>query len=103
LDWFVKNNIGLNTETCAMAALEGELELFQWLHRIGCPWDETSCTNAAENGHDEILAFAREQGGPRREVYAMDADDEGSMAWNDRETPISSASTICYLVRSRVR
>jgi hypothetical protein len=51
LDWFVKNDFGLNAETCARAALEGDFKFFRWLHRNDCPWDERSCANAAANGH----------------------------------------------------
>jgi hypothetical protein len=64
LAWFVKRNIGLNSETCAKAALEGDIEFFRWLHLAGCPWDKHSCANAAAKGHHEILTYARDNGCP---------------------------------------
>jgi hypothetical protein len=64
LNWFVTNGVGLNADTCARAALEGDFKFFQWLHHNACPWDERSCVNAAEMGHDDVLAFALENGCP---------------------------------------
>jgi hypothetical protein len=40
------------------------LEVLQWAHENGCPWDEWTCSAAAEGGQFEILQWAREQGCP---------------------------------------
>jgi hypothetical protein len=73
LDWFVKNDFGLNAETCARAALEGDFKFFRWLHRNDCPWDERSCANAAANGHYKILEYARLLRCPSK-TYPIDAE-----------------------------
>jgi len=35
----------------------GSLKLIKWARENGCPWDENTCANTAENGHFE-LSFA---------------------------------------------
>jgi hypothetical protein len=42
----------------------GHLEVLQWARRHGCPWDEYTCTAAAEEGHLEVLRWARANGCP---------------------------------------
>ena len=37
------------------AAREGHLEVLQWARRNGCPWEETTCSGAAGQGHMEVL------------------------------------------------
>ena len=37
--------------------------MLKWARENGCPWDEFTCSNAAKNGHFEILKWARENGG----------------------------------------
>jgi hypothetical protein len=54
-----------------VAALKGDFEFFQWLHTNTCPWDETSCANAAEKGHYNILEYARKHGCPSK-IYPID-------------------------------
>jgi len=45
------------------AALNGHLELLKWARANGCcPWDEEMCSNAALNGHLELLKWARANG-----------------------------------------
>ena len=34
-----------------------------YAHENGCPWDEKSCSLAAENGHLECLKYAHEKTG----------------------------------------
>ena len=47
---------------CAEMALKGNLELLQFLHEIGCPWNEDTCSYAVYNGHLECLKYAHENG-----------------------------------------
>ena len=66
--------------TCMWAAGGGHLEVLQWAHEKGCPWDaeqwkesETfdgcpgpvmTCSEAAEGGHLEVLQWAHQNGCP---------------------------------------
>ena len=45
--------------TCAYAAQNGHLEVLQWARQNGCEWTSLTCTYAAENGHLEVLQWAR--------------------------------------------
>ena len=38
--------------------------VLQYLHENGCPWDETTCSEAASGGHLECLKYAHENGCP---------------------------------------
>jgi hypothetical protein len=38
--------------------------VLQWARARGCPWDENTCTHAAEGGHLEVLQWARKQEPP---------------------------------------
>jgi hypothetical protein len=49
------------------AALNGHLGVLQWAHEHGCPWDESTCANAAEHCHLHVLKWARENGCPWNE------------------------------------
>jgi hypothetical protein len=40
------------------------------MHANGCPWDWMVCANAANNGHETVLHWARSYGCPQ------DAPDE---------------------------
>ncbi len=46
-----------DTQTCANAADEGHLEVLQWARSQGCPWNDWTCADAAraEGGHLEML------------------------------------------------
>ena len=46
------------------AAEGGHLEVLQWAHQNGCPWDEGTCKAAAKKGHLEVLKWARQNGCP---------------------------------------
>ena len=39
---------------CAQMAEKGNVELLQFLHEKGCPWDKETCRRAGENGHLEL-------------------------------------------------
>ena len=42
----------------------GHLEMLQWARANGCPWNEYTCSYAAEEGHDVILEWAIANGAP---------------------------------------
>lgn len=61
--WLIKNrkpSVCLTAHMCEVAAENGHLEILQWLHSIGCPWDSATCEGAAEFGHLECLKYALE-------------------------------------------
>ena len=35
----------------------------------GCPWNESTCSGAAKNGHFEILKWAHDNGCPWDDIY----------------------------------
>jgi hypothetical protein len=49
---------------CGLAALQGRLEVLQWLRASGCPWDTYTCANAAKGGHFKLLKLLRANGCP---------------------------------------
>ena len=49
---------------CAQMALNGNVDLLEFLHEKGCPWDWSTCSSAAKNGHLECLKYAHENGCP---------------------------------------
>ena len=44
--------------------LRGRPSALKWARENDCPWDEETCTNAAEGGHLEVLKWARENDCP---------------------------------------
>ena len=55
---------------CERMARNGNIELLEFLHEKGCPWDEDTCSEAAKNGHIECLKYAHENGCPGSAKYA---------------------------------
>ena len=47
-------------DTCSSAADGGHLDCLKYLHENGCPWDEMTCVKAAESGHFECLKYSHE-------------------------------------------
>ena len=47
-----------------LAAGRGRLEILTSLRANGCPWDDATCSAAAEGGHLEVLQWARQNGCP---------------------------------------
>ena len=45
---------------CWRMAQNGNLELLQFLHENGCPWNESTCSGAAHYGHVGCLKYAHE-------------------------------------------
>ena len=65
---------------CAQMALNGNVELLEFLHEKGCPWDDYwTCRNAAENGHLECLKYAHEKGCPWDERTCTRAANYGRL------------------------
>ena len=48
----------------------GHLECLKYAHENGCPWDEYTCTAAADYGHLEILQYAHDNGCAGSAKYA---------------------------------
>jgi len=48
--------------TCIRAVENGHLDLLIWAREHGCSWDEWTCTNAALGGHLDLLIWTREHG-----------------------------------------
>ena len=65
--------------TCSNAALNGHLEVLQYAHYNGCKWDAWTCSNAALNGHSEVLKFAHENGCPWSEHTCSNAALNGHL------------------------
>lgn len=61
------------------AAAMGYLDVVQWAHGLGCPWDESTCSSAAEGGHLHVLEWVRGQGCPWSEGTFMSAAFGGHM------------------------
>ena len=72
LEWAVRNDCGINEDTCRAAAEGGHLRVLQWLHAEGCPWNWTAC-RGAQGGYDELLRWAAEEGCPWRASYMFAA------------------------------
>ena len=49
--------------------------MLKWLHARGCPWDETTCSAAAEAGHLEVLQWACKNGCPWDKQACTEAGD----------------------------
>ena len=65
LDYIIKEKLYDNTtDTCATLAKYGSLEQLQKVRENGCLWDELTCMNAAENGHLDVLQWARHASPP---------------------------------------
>ena len=65
--------------TCQYAAMEGHLEVLQWVRANGCPWDERTCGWAAWGGHLELLQWARANGCPWDRGTLFFARDRGHL------------------------
>jgi hypothetical protein len=53
-----------NEDTCEAAAQGGHLELLEFIHKNGCPWDNLTCAAAAKEGYFGILQWAYSNGCP---------------------------------------
>ena len=51
-------------KTCSGAAEGGHLDMLQWARTNGAPWNASTCSGAARCGHLEVLQWARANGCP---------------------------------------
>ena len=52
---YVNGNWNKIQNACFFAASHGFLDLLQWARSNGCRWNTFVCSNAARNGHLEVL------------------------------------------------
>ena len=64
---------------CWRMAQNGNLELLQFLHENGCPWDESTCSGAAHYGHVGCLKYAHENGCPWNSFTCLCAATNGHL------------------------
>eukprot|EP00873_Tetraselmis_striata_P009726 jgi/Tetstr1/429990/TSEL_019851.t1 len=67
LEWARGHGCPWDEGTCSAAAEGGHLELLQWAREQGCPWNAFLSAATARGGHLELLQWAREQGCPWNE------------------------------------
>ena len=71
--------ISWNSDTCANAAFNGHLKLLIWARENQCPWDARTCSKAAENGHLKLLKWARANGCPWNTATCFNAARNGHL------------------------
>ncbi len=71
ISWALEKCLKRRERFCERMALNGNLELLQVLRGKGCPWNEWTCSDAAEYGHLECLKYAHENGCPGSANYAL--------------------------------
>ena len=64
LQWAHMNGCPWNEDTCALAATSDNFKILQWVRMNGCPCNESTCADAVANGRFEILKWARANGCP---------------------------------------
>ena len=66
-------------DTCEFAAENDHLECLKYAHENGCPWNNRTCSEAAYNGHIECLKYAHENGCPWDERTCANAAKYGHL------------------------
>ena len=79
ISWALEKCSEKKERFCWRMARKGDLELLQFLHERGCPWDTLTCSYAAQNGHLECLKFAHENGCPWNEGTCLSAAFKGRL------------------------
>jgi hypothetical protein len=63
----------------------GNLEMLEWLHSAGCPWDANTAESAAESGNLELLQCLHSAGFPWNNEYtcraAADVGSREMLQW----------------------
>ena len=75
-----EGKITWDKHVCISAAENGHLDVLQWARAQDppCPWDEWACMYAGQNGHLDVLQWARSQGAPEAPEVAED-----ELIWGD--------------------
>jgi hypothetical protein len=58
-----------NESTCTDAARGGYLEVLKWARENNCPWNDQVCIQAVNRKRLEVLKWAKENGASWNEVY----------------------------------
>jgi hypothetical protein len=61
LQWLHTRGFPWNEHVCGAAAHGGHLDVLQWLCAMGCPWGADTCKQAANGGHVNVLEWLYEQ------------------------------------------
>lgn len=62
-----------------LAAAAGHLDIVNYLHRIGCPWDNSTATCAAGEGHVDVMDYVLEKRGKWTDQMFMLAAQKGHL------------------------
>ena len=79
LQWLRERGCPWDERTCAAAACGGHLALLRWARANGCPWDDRTCVQAAQEGHLEVLRWAHANGCPWDERTCLVAAAYGQL------------------------
>jgi hypothetical protein len=78
LKWCRANQCPWDKTTCRQAAFNGHLELLKWARLNGCPWDEVTYKYAVENRDPALVRYLKDEGCP---MYDSDDLDDYSEYW----------------------
>ena len=62
LRYLLDNRISLYDASCRISSAKNDIECLQFLHEVGCPWNEQTCYHAAKHGQLDCLKYAHEHG-----------------------------------------
>jgi hypothetical protein len=79
LEWAHEHGCPWDEETCRAAAQGGHLDVLKWAREHGCPWNANTCRDAAEGGYLDVLKWAREHGCPWNGFTCYDAARHGHL------------------------
>ena len=71
-----EGGFAMDEKLMACVAGNGNLELVKWLRGKGCPWDWYTCHFAVDEGHVEVLRWARENGAEMKVETAEQAQQK---------------------------
>ncbi|GFH47601.1 hypothetical protein CTEN210_04076 [Chaetoceros tenuissimus] len=83
LEYLYQKQYHLDEETCAESLRnidkDQALKVLKWLREHDCPWDEKTCSSAAENDNMKALKWARNNGCPWNEETFASAAKNGNI------------------------
>ena len=81
LEWARQSGCSWDEDTCACAALGGQLAVLKWAHESDCPWSSFATLHAASSNHLDILKWARQQqpACPWWSLDELDPDEEDDL------------------------